>query len=66
MFNVVLTLLGQQCTQKILFIDLLIPLGQQYTVKIIAQCCSRGSRQHSTGKNVVQCYLNTLGTTLRR
>ena len=28
------------------------------------QCCPSGSRQHCTGKNPMQCFLNTTGTVL--
>ena len=38
----------------------------QAAYSCFVQCCSRGSRQHCTGKNPVQCCLNTLGTTLHK
>ena len=52
--------------EKILFYVVLILLGQHYIGKNPMQCWTWGSRQQCTGKNLVQCCLNTLGTTWRR
>ena len=44
----------------------LILLGQHCPAENPMQYCHRGSRQLCIRKTPVQCYLNTLGTTLRR
>ena len=52
--------------EKIRFNNALILLGQHWTNKNLVQYCSRGSRQHCTGKHYAQCYLNTFGTTVSK
>ena len=46
-------------SQEILF-------GQYYTEKNPMQCCPRGSKQHCTGNNSVQCCLSTAGIALHK
>ena len=81
LFNVILVFLGQHCTDQnpmqccpwgsrqqctILFNDVLNLLEQHCTGKSLVHCCLWDSRQHYTRKNLVQCCLNTFGTTLHK
>ena len=52
--------------EKVLFNKVVILFGQHCTGKNFVPCCPRVSRKHYTVKNLAQCCLNTIETTLRR